>query len=287
MLKSRVMAAASFAVFAVSAAVAADPPTPPPSTVPDLLTVRPLAMCVGCDEPFDTTGHKNLLEKLASNQYLAQLRRALYLQDTVHQFESKAHFDNCDFDASAAYVTSLLEEANGFVAAAQKANAAGDDAAMKTAAENAFFAIGQALHGVQDFYAHTNYVELQAPKVQKVTHLEVVAPWRPKGRDRILELQRQGLISGFVFWGVPQKCPKGTPSHADLAKDTASTKSGAKVIPHLENMSQYRIAVFLAREASLQLMTDAFKRWPLLKELNGEHVAFEVLLDRRDADTKR
>ena len=70
-------------------------------------------------------------------------------------------------------------------------------------------------------------------------------------------------------------------SHRELAKDSETTKSGKKKVPHLQNITQYRIAVFLAREASLELFRDAFKRWPLLKEVNGPNVAFEVLVDRR------
>lgn len=88
-------------------------------------------------------------------------------------------------------------------------------------------------------------------------------------------------MSGFVFWGLPQLCPSGTTSHADLAKDNATTKSGAVKVAHLENQSQYRIALFLARKASEMFLADAFKRWPLLKEVNGDLVAFEVLVDRR------
>ena len=54
------------------------------------------------------------------------------------------------------------------------------------------------------------------------------------------------------------------------------------MVPHLANTSHYKIASFLAREASLQFLAHAFKRWPLLKEINGENVAFETLVDRRN-----
>jgi hypothetical protein len=262
-------------------------PPPPPAQIPSLLETNPPVLCVGCDEPFDTTTHKQVLEGLVASPYVAELRKALYQQDIVHQFESKAHFDNCDFDSATSYIASLLDEVAAHVGNAQKAKDAGDTNGATAAAASAFFALGQALHAVQDFYAHTNYVELQAPKAKKVTDIAVIAPWRPKGQARIQELRNEGLYSGFVFWGFPQKCPAGTASHADTAKDSATTASGAKPLPHLQNLSQYKIAVFLAREASLQLMTDAFKKWPLLKELNGQHVAFEVLVDRRGLDGRK
>ena len=256
-------------------------PPAPPSTVPDMRTTKAVALCVNCDAPFDGKTHRKVLEGLLSNPYVGELRKALFLQDSFHQFESRVHFDNCDFDSSVNYIDALLVEAGQYVDAAQKAQADGGTAATQAAARKAFFAIGQALHGVQDFYAHSNYVELTKQSVTRVTDLEVVAPWRAEGKARIKQLQQQGLVSGYVFWGVPQRCLSGAASHADLAKDSETTTSGKVKVAHLENLSQYRIAVFLAREASQELLRDAFKRWPLLKELNGQNVAFEVLLDRR------
>jgi hypothetical protein len=255
------------------------PPPPPPEAVPDMRETNPAVFCVGCDEPFDTATHKEVLAGLVNSPYIAQLRKALYFQDIVHQVESRAHFDNCDFDGATSYITALLDEIGKEIKDAELAGS-GPDAA-RPAVTRAFFALGQALHGVQDFYAHSNYVELQAPKVKKVTDLEILAPWRADGRDRIAALRKEGLISGFVFWGFPQKCTSGSVSHGELAKDSAETKSGRRLVAHLQNLSQYRIAVYLAREASQDLVRECFNRWPLLKEANGPNVAFEVLVDHR------
>lgn len=257
------------------------PPPPPPAVVPDMKVTKPAALCISCDRPFDFPNHKEILEGLVSNPYVGELRKALYFQDTFHQFQSKAHFDNCDFDSSTEYLASLLEEIETHVADAQRAKSEGREPAFQEAVKRSFFTLGQALHSVQDFYAHTNFVEMQVPKVKKVQQLEIIAPWRKEGVERIRKLREEGLVSGYVFWGLPQKCPAGTPDHHDLAKDSAKTKSGKKLVPHLQNLSQHRIAVFMAREASVLLMQDAFRRWPLLKEVNGDHVAFEVLIDRR------
>jgi hypothetical protein len=153
---------------------------------------------------------------------------------------------------------------------------------MKKSGGAAFFALGQAMHGIQDFYAHSNFVELQAPKVKDVTDLELVPLWTTHGRERIAALQKEGLVSGYVWWGFPQRCPQGTPSHEALAKDTAQTSSGKRPISHLKNISQYKVAEFLARESTLKFLGYAFKRWPLLKELNGQYVVFEAQVDRRN-----
>jgi hypothetical protein len=256
-------------------------PSVPILEVPDLMTAKAAAVCIDCEAPFDMPTHKEVLDGLASNPYVAQLRKALYVQDIGHQFESKAHFDNCDFESSIGYIENLLKEVGEHVDEASVAKETGDQKAFKKAIEQAFFALGQALHGVQDFYAHTNYVELQAPRVKNVTDIDVIAFWRPSERGRVTALQDKGLVSGYVFWGFPKRCPAGTPSHSKLAKDSANTESGRRRISHLKNISQYRVAVFLARESSLALMRDAYRRWPLLKEVNGPYVAFETFVDRR------
>ena len=91
-----------------------------------------------------------------------------------------------------------------------------------------------------------------------------------------------GLKSGYVFWGLPQNCPANSPSHAELAKDSEKTVSGKIRIAHLQNMSQFTAAQFLARSASVDLVSYAFDQWPLLKEMNGEVIAFEVLVENRN-----
>jgi hypothetical protein len=209
------------------------------------------------------------------------MRRAQYFQDTFHQFESKAHFDNCDFDNAESYLTELIGDVRKHAEEAQIAKEKGDTAKMEVAVKAAFFSIGQALHGTQDFYAHTNYVELTASKASRINSIELIKPWTQSGRDRIAALRAQGLISGYVFWGVPQQCLSGSISHAKLAKDSQGTDSGKVALPNLQNLSQYKVAVFLARETSLKLLEDVYKRWPILKEVSGENAFFDVIVDRR------
>lgn len=280
---SAVYAALAFAGLLCTGATAQEPkrPSPPPATVPNMTAGETTLVCVGCPKPFDLDGHKEALKDLAANVFVAELRKALYMQDVVHQFESKAHFDNCDFDGGAGYIADLLTEADGHVQTMSTLKSKGDKDGMVESAKKAFFALGQALHAVQDFYAHSNYVELSKESAKKTQDMQVIAPWRKEWPEQLAKLKQQRLVSGFVFWGIPQLCPSGTISHADLAKDKATTKSGAVKVVHLQNQSQHQIALFLARKASEMFLADAFKRWPLLKEVNGELVAFEVLVDRR------
>lgn len=264
-----------------SLTMAQDKPLPPNDVIPPIQQAQVVVTCVECDAPFDTATHKQMLDGLAANAYVAELRRALYVQDTYHQFESKVHFDNCDFDSATAYISSLLDEVGQHVEKASVAKQSGAKKELDDAVQNAFFALGQAMHTTQDFYAHTNYVELSVPGTKKADEIKLIEPWTTVGRERIVQLRQSGLVSGVVFWGHPQKCLSGTPPHADLAKDSANTKSGKVPVKNLQNLSQYKIAVFLAREASVSLMRYAFQRWPLLREINGNDIAFDVILDRR------
>lgn len=92
------------ALIAMSAgfALAEDKPPPPDVRVPDLVGSKAIPLSLDRDAPFDTETHEKILKDLVTNTYVAQLRKALFVQDKVHQFESKAHFDNCDFDGSVA-----------------------------------------------------------------------------------------------------------------------------------------------------------------------------------------
>lgn len=267
-------------MLALAQEVPVQKPPAPVIDVPPIISSKLQPVCIGC-MPFDPAAHKKLLEKLVGNKYVGELRRALYLQDSAHQFESKAHFDNCDFANAVGYVQELLATVGDKVSEAQAAAVRGDKITSEEKITQAFFALGQALHGTQDFYAHTNYLEMHAASAMKVQQIQSLPIWTEAGAKQIEHLGKTGLKSGYVFWGVPQACSGKSPTHAELAKDTEKTASGKIRIAHFQNMSQFTAAQFLARRASIELVTYAFAKWPLLKEMNGEVVAFEVLIENR------
>ncbi|MDR4469069.1 MAG: hypothetical protein MRJ68_12375 [Nitrospira sp.] len=256
-------------------------PAAPPLVAPSLDVDVATIVCPSCDQKFEFPGHEEANVNLVGNKYIQELRQAMYWQDTYHQFESQAHFDNCAFGESVQYIAELLKEVNAHIASAQGAIDNGRGDAAEGYAKKAFFSLGQALHATQDLYAHSNYVELMSEKYKKVTEIPILHPWEPQHVKRISELKKSGLVSGYVFWGFPQTCPKGVPSHANLAKDSPTMKSGKVVIPQFENLTQHKVALFLAREASKDLIVYAFERWPLLGRMNGKYVAFEVFQERR------
>jgi hypothetical protein len=280
-----VLIACTSLISATSLAQTAAPSAPPPPVIeiPVVTNSSAKAFCIDC-MPFEPKAHAEMLQKLVGNAYIGELRKALYMQDGAHQFESKAHFDNCDFDSSMAYIKTLLAEVGAKVDLAKAAAEKNDNASKEKRVKEAFFALGQALHGTQDFYAHTNYVEMHVGAAKKVKDLKVVPVWTSAGVEQVNALVKTGLKSGYVFWGFPQKCPSDSPSHGKLAKDSETTVSGKVRIAHLQNTSQFTLAQALAQRASIDLVSHAFNQWPLLKEMNGENVAFEVLLENRNLE---
>ncbi len=261
---------------AISLSQEKTPPPPPPEAVPPLNIDAATVVCIDCDKPFGFKGHKQVNKMaLIKNEYIGQLHKAMYLQDTYHQFQSKAHFDNCDFEAAMNYIDELVKEADKFI------ESAGKKQDVEVDVKKAFFSLGQALHAIQDFYAHSNYVELMRANYTDYRKIPRILVWTVEGQQMVLDWKTKGLFSGFVSWGFPKKCDEGVPEHADLAKDSAKTKSGMIKVKEWENLTQYEVALYLAQRASYDFIKFAFTRWPLLKDKCGNVMAFDVFQERR------
>ncbi len=116
---------------------------------------------------FSISKHKQIFKEMvfatADNEdsnCSRQLVQAIYLQDIGHFFDANAHFDNCTFDGSIDYIESLLGEADDLVKSAHTHRDGGQYRRGGTAVAEAMTRLGQVLHAVQDFYAHSNYVDL-------------------------------------------------------------------------------------------------------------------------------
>lgn len=231
---------------------------------------------------FDFGGHEEANKSLLlKNQYMRELHRAMVRQDIVRQVSSKAHFDNCAFEEGMSYIDQLLKSVNDTMAQAQRDSDAGRNKALETDIADAFFTLGQALHGIQDFYAHSNYVEMMKEAHHNFEDVPVVPLWTEEGRQRVRELRRGDLVSGTWTLGLPWNCRAGTPSHSQLAKDDATTDSGKVNVPQWRNINQYQAALLLATKASADFIRYAYGRWPLLKRVAGGDVAVEVIQERR------
>ena len=101
---------------------------------------------VGMQPKFSLPNHFQLIKALkgTKRRCTVELIAAQWRQDLLHQGDSFAHFDNCAFDPGVAFVQEQLAQA-------------------KTSADHDAFGamadLGRALHAIEDFYAHSNYVE--------------------------------------------------------------------------------------------------------------------------------
>jgi hypothetical protein len=212
---------------------------------------------------------------------LAALQAANVATDVQYALDSARHFDDCNFSGSSAVV------AQNQAAAVQALDPALASSASDAAAIVAF---GQSLHIVQDFYSHTNWVELGAegliddslapfpaltgyaildpsgiqivegnpPSLTTVTR-KTDAPY-PKNAIVTVNKQgtkRPGLISGSVDYEPGEKCPVNVQmTHEELNKDN-STNPG-RVAQFVEARA---LAVEQTRHEWCRLVTLTRDKW--------------------------
>ena len=138
---------------------------------------------------------------------------------------SGVHYDNCAFSEGSARIASCW---------------AGISSEADRFSQRALQAFGGLLHTTQDFYSHSNWVELH----------KLVSPiplW-----DLAVGSLPAGVFSGTVIQAEPKKCGPGTPDHDDLNKDDDRSDEGKRVVDGGPNdgKTYYELAFQAAVEAS-------------------------------------
>jgi len=110
-------------------------------------------------------------------------------QDTVHAFDSAHHFDNCRLKEGTEYINELYTEANGVLDNFNPTNA------------NPFKStdgFGQLIHTSEDFYAHSNWVEIgRTDLIDNGLKLrKPLQPWSTL-RDNVMIAQGKDLPNGW------------------------------------------------------------------------------------------
>lgn len=148
------------------------------------------------------------------------------------QSDSAIHFDNCAFGEGVDKIRRdwdfIWQQNNRF-------------------SLDSIRALGRVMHTVQDFYAHSNWIELHQDS-------SPVPVW-----DLLPGSLPTGICSGTWAVGNPKRCKPGTPSHGHLNKDTRSSNSGRKVVRNGPNSGKtlYQLACDAALRAS-QAEADRF-----------------------------
>jgi hypothetical protein len=211
------------------------------------------------------------------------LSRAAVAQDIGNALYSAAHFDNCAFEEGLAYIKDRQDAAARDLDAAQKRFSATGrvDPAIKLGVSTGLFRLGQALHAVQDFYSHSNYIELMEVAHADFMEVDALRFFDKSGHDAVRRLIAQrGLVSGVWKIGVPKRCAGGALTHGELSKDTEDSGKGARVTRW--GNSYYFAAVTLARRSTADFLTGAASLWPVVSEVCGDLLGMNQPRDLRE-----
>jgi len=196
---------------------------------------KPMNVQFGPDIHSEITQTVNTeFNNMLDDQQLGMVILANMTQD-IHQTESKIHFDNCAFAAGVEYINSEWETIRQ----------------VEHFSPVALGAFGRLLHTVQDFYSHSNWIELY-------TDYSPIPIW-----DLDVNNLPRGIFSGTWFLGSPKMCAQGTPSHDELNKDSPTSKEGKKIVEQGPNMgkSLYELA-YSSAIAATAVQFELFKNSP-------------------------
>lgn len=268
-------------------------------------------LCIGVCDPreFSGGGHKtvqaDLWETTSHGEACSDaLNYGLYAQDIGEFYKAEAHFDNCAVEESLEYLQKLKASAEDLMLLARKTwRQDGNQTKLLKNVKKAVREYGRALHIVQDFYAHTNYIDLMAAehvadssptlvalRQRSVTFSDKLALqiWTAEGVKVVRDLQSEaGLVSGTVFYETPRlnRCSPDSPTHGQLAKDAADKGNGASAT-RWTGISHHQAAITLAKKSTRDFIQDLEKVWPELAGACGKYIRVLQVSDERDFNTR-
>jgi len=143
---------------------------------------------------------------------------------TIVNVLSADHFDNNQLDQSIITVNARVEAARQILLGLAQANPR--PAGWQRDFALALIVFGKALHAVQDFYAHSNWVECQKDLVRIGGSISDLPMWN--GEDWGCSTVIGGVtVSGLQTGYVDIPTPAGSVTHDALNKDSPSSAQGA------------------------------------------------------------
>jgi hypothetical protein len=173
-----------------------------------------LAGMTGEARAFTQDNHKEItaaaLAVLTDPATKASLRDASIIGDTNPDswVNSAAHYDNCAWYEGQAWVTN---HRNAAVTAAYNVYLSNTAANRQAVWDN----LGYVIHAVEDFYAHSRWVENN--NWGAIANLDGAPP--------------SSWVSGTYPDDNPKDCPAGTPSHGSLNTDTTTLNKDSDIRP--------------------------------------------------------
>lgn len=167
---------------------------------------------------------------ILNDSNLGKVILANQMQD-FDQVDSNHHFDNCCFKEGVEYIN---EEWKKVQAQADKLS------------DDGLAAFGRLLHTVQDFYAHSNWVEIHQS-------YDPIPVWN-------LDVKNlpSGIMSGTWPLGSPKRCNSNVPPHSKLNKDDETSEEGQKVVATGPNKG--KTLFYLTRETAIRATLIQFER---------------------------
>lgn len=149
-----------------------------------------------------------------------------------NQFNSAYHFDNFAFGPGVERIRNLWNLNRS-----------------KDIESNKFADFGTMIHTVEDFYAHSNWIELHVDT-------DPIPTW-----DLQLSTLPGDIVSGTFLLDTPKMCGPDAPTHAELNKDSPTSTEGAKVVPSGPNSgkSLFQLAYATALRATQEQFAELAK----------------------------
>lgn len=194
-----------------------------------------------------------------------RLNRSNLYQDIFRFFWARYHFDNCNFRQGIEQVRRFqLEIERDYERLAISTSRSARDKYRG----RIMFKTGRIIHALQDFYSHSNYVELSSARFDSIDEVPLVDMWSRDGQDQFLDLINDGLESHYFLLSFPKRCSKRPMPH--LSKDPGRSRAGRVPTrwkrPGGDNYTAFEAAYFLSEVATTHIFKELFKKYPLLVE---------------------
>jgi hypothetical protein len=202
------------------------------------------------------------------------LNKAVWYQDIFHFFGSKHHFDNCCFAESIEQIINLQKDNDADYAKLLQIQKEKERVRLK---EKIIFRTGRILHSAQDFFSHSNFVELMQEKYDDIKAVPAIEFLIASGQTKILDLSKNGLYSGKFFFSFPHKCEKDKIGNQNFNKDGPNTRAGKLLtkwrnLPNKNYFSNFEAAMFFADRSTFLILHKIFSDYPLLTKTNSQNL---------------
>ncbi|HEU4408669.1 MAG TPA: HET-C-related protein [Polyangiaceae bacterium] len=192
---------------------------------------------------------------------------AQWQQDIAGVADPEKHFDNCQIDSGLEYLRGEYGRAR--------------EAAGRGEAVRALHHLGHVLHSLEDFYAHTDFVEFAVTRYDRWEAVPTPPLWRAPN-DGDLAAWLPGGKSGTIAW-ERGTCPSSPIGHKYLNKDNGDSERGKEWIEKW-GLSHYRATFNLTRVACSRFLKEAFgdeATWRNVLAHCGTDYGFALTFDKR------